>query len=332
MNSLSPAISHWCRRACALGVMLLAHAAWGQGSPAANWPSKPVHMMVPAGAGTAPDIIARVVGDKLAKMWGQPVIIENKPGAGGVIGLSAVKNASRDSHGFVFTPAFALTTTQYMYRPANMDIARDFSAVALVGVSPLMAAVRADSPFNTLSDAIKAARRDPDRFVVATTSQYTLPHLTAVLLGKAAGVPLRSVPFAASAQSVSAVVNGDAQLILDGIPPLEGMVKGGRLKSIALFSEERLPKQPQLPNAAEGYPGLVINGWFGVVAPRGTNPRAVERLHRDIGTVLTQPDVIERMETLGVYPRPMSQAQFAEFLNKERQRWEQVLRDIDARP
>lgn len=316
----------------ALAAFALAHTAGAQGPQPAGWPANPVRMMVPAGAGTAPDIIARVVGDKLSRIWGQPVIIDNKPGAGGVIGMTAVKNAERDSHGFVFTPAFALTTTQYMYRPAKLDIARDFSAVALVGVSPMMAVVRADSPFNTLADVIKQARRDPDHFVVATTSHYTVPHLTAALLAKAAGVPLRSVPFTASSQSVSAVVNGDAQLVLDGIPPLDGMIKGGRLKAIAIFSEERLPKRPQLATVSETYPGLAVNGWFGIVAPAGTQARAIERVNRDIATVLALPDVIERLETLGVYPRPMDQTQFADFWRKERQRWEQVLRDIGAQP
>lgn len=317
---------------CALSLAALAIPSWSQTAPPAEWPTKPVRMMVPAAAGTAPDIMARVLGEKLAKLWGQPVVVDNRPGAGGIIGMTAAKNAERDSHGFAFVPASVITLTPYMYRPTNVDMVRDFTAVAMVGVSPMMAAVRADSPASTLANVIQDARRNPDKFVVATTFQYSVPHLTAELLSKAAGVPLRAVPFTTSGQSVSAVVNGDAHLVLDGIPPLEGMVKGGRLKPLATFSEERLPQRGHIPTAAETYPGLVVSGWFGVLAPTGTHPRAMERVHRDLGAVLAQPDVIERLDGFGVYPKPMSQSQFAEFWNQERSRWEQVLRDVNAQP
>lgn len=317
---------------CALSLAALALPSWGQTPAASDWPTKPVRLMVPAAAGTAPDIMARVLGERLAKLWGQPVVVDNKPGAGGVIGMTAAKNGERDSHGFAFVPAFVITLTPYMYRPTSVDMVRDFTGVAMVGVSPMMAAVRADSPANTLADVIQEARRNPDRFVVATTFQYSVPNLTADLLAKAAGVPLRAVPFTASGQSISAVVNGDAQLVLDGIPPLEGMVKGGRLKPVATFSEERLPKRGQIPTAAETYPGLFVSGWFGVLAPTGTSARAMERVHRDLSAVLAQADVIERLDGFGVYPKPMSQAQFGEYWTKERLRWEQVLRDVNAQP
>ena len=313
----------------ALAIAALTQPVWAQST---DWPTKPVRMMVPAAAGTAPDIMARVIGDRLAKIWGQPVVIDNKPGAGGVIGMVTAKNAERDSHGFAFVPASVITLTPYMYRPTNVDIVKDFTGVALVGVGPMMAAVRADSPMNTLADVIQEARRNPDKFVVATTFAYSVPHLTAELLSKAAGVPLRAVPFTASGQSMSAVVNGDAQLVLDGIPPLEGMVKGGRLKAVGIFSEERMPKRTQIPTAAETYPGLVVNGWFGVLAPTGTSTPAMARMHRDLATVLAQPEVIERLDGFGVYPKPMSQAQFGEYWHKERMRWEQILRDVNAQP
>jgi tripartite-type tricarboxylate transporter receptor subunit TctC len=319
--------------ACALAALAtLAPSAWSQPDKAADWPSKPVRLVVPAAAGTAPDIMARLLGERLSKIWGQPVIIDNKPGAGGVIGMTAIKNAERDSHAFAFVPASVITLTPYMYRPTTVDMARDFTAVGMVAIGPMLAAVRADSPANTLAEVIQEARRNPDKFVVATTFQYSVPHLTAELLSKAAGVPLRAVPFTASGQSISAVMNGDAQLVLDGIPPLEAMVKGGRLKAIAAFSEERLPKRGQLPTVAETYPGLVVNGWFGVLAPTGTQVRAIERFNKDLATVLAQPDVIERLDGFGVYPKPMAPAQFADFWNKERQRWEQVLRDVNAQP
>jgi tripartite-type tricarboxylate transporter receptor subunit TctC len=287
---------------------------------------------MPAAAGTAPDIMARILGDKLGKIWGQSVLVDNRPGAGGVVGMAAARNAERDDHTLVLAPASVLTMTQYMYRPTQVDIPKDFTAVSLVAIGPMMMAVAADSPINTLADLIAAARKDPAKFVVATTFQYSVPHLTADMLSKAAGVPLRSVPFTASAQSISAVINGDAQVVIDGIPPLEAMVKGGRLKAIAAFGETRLPGRPQLPAVSETFPAMVVNGWFGVMAPTGTSPAVVAKVHRDMATVLAQPDVIERLDGFGVYPRPMSTAQFASFWGQERQRWEKALDDVGAQP
>ncbi|MES2536911.1 MAG: tripartite tricarboxylate transporter substrate binding protein [Pseudomonadota bacterium] len=320
------------RTTLALAAALITTVCTSAWSQTADWPTKPVRLLVPAAAGTAPDIMARVLGERLSKIWQQPVVVDNRPGAGGVIGMTAVKNADRDSHGFVFAPASIFTLTPYMYKTSQVDIVRDFTAVAMVGLSPMMAAVSATSPANSLADLIRMAQRDPNKFVVATTFQYSFPHLAAEMLSKAAGVPLRAVPFTNSTQSMSAVVNGDAQMVIDGVPPLDPMIKGNRLKAVAMFSEERLPKRAQLATVAETYPSMVVNGWFGVLAPTGTSARAIERVNRDLATVLSQADVIERLDGLGVYPKVMTQPQFADFWIKERTRWEQVLRDVGAQP
>lgn len=152
------------------------------------------------------------------------------------------------------------------------------------------------------------------------------------MLARAAGVPLRSVPYSNSGQSISAVVGGDAQMLIDGVPPLDPMIKGNRLKAVAIFSEGRVPNRPQLPAASETYPGLVINGWFGVVAPQGTGAAAIQRVNRDLATVLAMPDVISRFDTFGVYPKTMTPAQFGSYWAAERTRWEKVLRDVGAQP
>ncbi len=316
----------------ALCAAALAIAAIGSPAQSNDWPTKPVRWMLPAAAGTAPDIMARVIGDKLGAMWRQPVVIENKPGAGGLIGLTGVKTGEKDDHTFVFAPASVYTLTPYLYKSAHVDLVRDFVPVAMIAVGPMMIAVSATSPADSLSDLIAIARRDPDKFVVATTTQYSLPHLATDVLARAAGVPLRSVPYANSGQSIAAVVSGDAQMLIDGIPPIEAMVKGKRLKAVAAFSDGRLPDRQQLPAVAETYPALVINGWFGVVALQGTSAKAIERLNRDIGSVLAMPDVQAKFEAFGVYPKPMSPAQFGSFWSDERKRWEKVLQDLGAQP
>ncbi|WP_342131034.1 Bug family tripartite tricarboxylate transporter substrate binding protein [Hydrogenophaga sp. OTU3427] len=303
--------------------------AWAQ-SP--GWPQRAVRVVVPAAAGTAPDIMARLLGERLSRIWSQPVVVDNRPGAGGLVGMAAARNAPRDDHILVFSPASVLTLSPYMYKTTQVDIVKDFTAVALVGISPMVAAVSAGSSATSLADVIRAAKAQPDRFVISTTFQYSVPHLAVDMLSKAAGVPLRAVPYSNSGQSIAAVISGDAQMLIDGVPPIDPMVKGGRLKPVAIFSEERLPNRGQLPTASETYPSLVINGWFGFLAPTGASAQAMARVNSDLNAVVAQPDIVERMDAMGVYPRPLSQAQFADFLAKDRSRWEQVLRDVGAQP
>lgn len=296
------------------------------------WPNRIVRFTVPAAAGTAPDIMARTVGDRLSKIWGQPVIIDNKPGAGGVIGMAALKTAERNQHNLGFVQASALTMAQYMFRPTQVDIARDFTGIAMVGMSPMMIAVSSSSQASTLAEVIAQAKRDPDKFIVATAFQYSVPHLAAEMLAKASGVPWRTVPFTQASQSVSAVINGDAQAVIDGVPPLDAMVKSGRLKAVGIFSDARVPGRADLPTVAETYPTMVINGWFGVVAPLGLDPAAADRINRDLATVVKMPDVIERFDTMGVYARNLSPDQFNTFWRQEIERWEGVLKDVGVKP
>jgi tripartite-type tricarboxylate transporter receptor subunit TctC len=219
-----------------------------------------------------------------------------------------------------------------MFKSGTVDIVKDFVPVAMVGISPMMAAVSIESPANTLADVVAMAKKDPDKFVISTTAQYTVPHLAVDMLSKSSGVPMRAIPYTSSGQSISSVLGGDAQVVIDGVPPIDPMVKGKRLKAIAIFSETRVGNRPQLPAAAETYPGLVINGWFGVVALRGTSQAAIDRVNKDLGTVLAMPDVIERLDTLGVYAKTMTPAQFGTYWSDERTRWEKVLKDVGAQP
>jgi tripartite-type tricarboxylate transporter receptor subunit TctC len=312
----------------------LALAQTTTSAPAVVWPTKTVRMMVPAGAGTAPDIMARLVGERLSKMWGQSVVIENKVGAGGVVGMAAVKTAERDNHQLVFAPASVYAMTPYMFRSTQVDIVKEFTGIAMVGLSPRMMAVSATSSANSLADVLAQARKEGTAFVVATPFAYSLPHLTSDLLSKAAGVPMRVVPFTTSAQAISAVVNGDAHVMVDGIPPIDPMVKGGRMKAIASFSEARLPGRSQLATVVESYPSMIVNGWFGISAPAGMPQAVIDKINRDVNSVTTMPEVVERFDTLGVYPaaKPMSPAQFNTFWDQERQRWEKALKDVGAQP
>ena len=320
------------RNSLILTLALTAACCWGSSALAQAWPTKPVHLIVPSPAGTAPDIVARVMGDKLSKAWGQPVIVENRPGAGGMIGLSAIKSGAQDDHTFAFVPASTITLSPYMFKSAQVDVVRDFVPVALVAEGPMMMAVSAASPVNSLADVMAMAKKNPDNFVVTSPFLYSVPHLAGEVLSRAAGVPMRSVPYSNSGAAIAAVMNNDAQIVIDGIPPIDPMVKGGKLKAIAVFSEGRLPNRPQLATVAETYPGMVINGWFGIIAPKGTSDKAIERVNRDVVEVARTPELTEPFDAFGVYARNLTPAQFGKYWNDDRLRWEKVLQDIGAKP
>lgn len=316
----------------AMGLGLVAGPAYAQTAAPAAWPTKPVRLWVPSPAGTAPDIVARVMGEKLSKLWGQPVIVENRPGAGGTIGLGAIKSGTQDDHTFAVAPASTLTLSPTLFKSPQVDIVRDFVPVALVAEGPMMMAVNASSPANTLADVVAMAKKNPNAFVVTSPFLYSLPHLTGEVLGRAAGVPMRAVPYANSGAAIAAVMNNDAQLIIDGIPPIDPMLKGGKLKAIAVFSDVRMVGRPQLPTVAETYPGMVINGWFGIVAPKGTSDKAIERVNLDVAKVVREPDMTERFDSFGVYAKSLTPAQFGKYWTDDRVRWEKVLLDIGAKP
>lgn len=298
---------------------------------AQDWPSKAVRIMVPAAPGTAPDIMVRTVGDRLGKMWGQPVVIENRPGAGGLIGLANVKNSNLDDHTFVFAPASVYVLTPYLYKNSQVDVIQDFVPVTLAAIGPMMIAVNADSQINSMSDLVAAARKHSD-FIISTTSQFTMPHMAVEVLAKAADINVRAMPYSASSQSMGAVINGDAQAVIDGIPPLESMVKGGRLKALGVFSEKRLANREQIPTVMESIdsPSMVINGWFAITAPKGTNDAVIEKASRDISTVLGDPAVATTFDQFGVYPSPSTPVELGSFLSDERARWTKVLADVGA--
>lgn len=315
--------------ASALASIVGAGAASAQSAP---WPSKAVRFVVPAPAGTAPDIAARIVGDKLSRMWGQPVVVDNRPGAGGMVAFSNMKLTAKDDHLFAFAPASAVAMAPYMYKSTQVDIVHDLTPVAFVGETPMVLAVKADSPIANFSELVAAMRRQPDTLVTAVPLQFSMPHLTNELLSKAAGAPLRSVPYPGSSQGASAVVGGDAQVVIDGLPALDGLIQGGRLKALATFAAKRLPAHPDWVAVSETYPGLVVNGWFGVLAMSGLSPIVAQKVNADVANVIAMPDVVEKMVAMGIFPRPMSVPEFTDYITNERNRWEKALRDVGAKP
>lgn len=330
-NPTTPTRAPWRSRRIALGALVAAAllgagSAWSQ----ASWPTRTVRFVVPSPPGTAPDIVARIVGERLAQKWGQAVVIENRPGAGGIVGFSALKNNEKDDHQFGFAPASALMLSPFLFKSAAVDIVRDFTPVAFIGDSPMIVAVNASSPFNSLKDLLAEARKAPDSVVVASPVLYSLPYLAIFMLQKESGTKLRPVPYPGSAQANTAVMANEAQVVIDGLPAMDALVKGGKLKALATFSDKRMPNQPNLPTVNETFAGFDVVGWFGIVASTGTREAIIERVNHDVNEVIMIPEVREKFATFALFSKPMPPAGFGAFLQRERTRWSAVLREVGA--
>ncbi|MBN9369896.1 MULTISPECIES: tripartite tricarboxylate transporter substrate binding protein [unclassified Hydrogenophaga] len=273
------------------------------GSAAAqDWPSRPVRMIVPVGAGSAPDVIARIVGERLANAWGQGVVVDNRPGAGGIPGMSALVRSAPDGYTIGFVPAAMGTITPLVFKNPQFNPDTDLAPVATVGISPLMLAVPASSGIRSMADLAQHAKAHPGKVNFAAPQLNSLPHLAGEMVSKAGGMGLFTVPYRTPPDAVAAVLAGDAVLTVDGVPGLLEHVKSGRLRAVGVTSAQRLPGI-DAPPVADTYPGYEAIGWFQIIAPAGTPPGVIERINADVNRITASSEVTRRLADMGVYPR-----------------------------
>ena len=305
----------------------IAIAALSTAAQAQQWPTKQVRFILPMQPGSAPDIIARLLGDRLTKEWGNQAMVENRPGASGAIGMQAVAKSPADGYTLVFAPAFAFTTVPLTVKNVGYEVERDFTPVARVGGTPMLIAANARFAPSTLSEVIRAAKAQPGKINFANPQLGSLPHLTVEMLNQLAGISFFNVPFNGTIPAITATMNGDTTLVVDGITPLLPHVKSGKLKAIAITSPEVLPGLESIPLAKDVVPGLNVMGWFGIAAPKGTPQAIVQRVNNDVNKALAEPALIERLRELGVYPMPGTVEDFAKFLGEEQRRFAKVVTD-----
>lgn len=291
------------------------------------WPSKPVRLIVPAGAGAAPDVIARIVGEKLAAAWGQGVIVDNKPGAGGIPGMSALARSAPDGYTIGFVPAAMGTITPLVFKNPQFNPDTDLVSAATVGISPLMIAVPAASGIQSVADLAKHAKANPGKVNFAAPQLNSLPHLAGEMVSKAGGMGLFTVPFRAPPEAVTAVLSGDAMLTVDGVPGLLQHVKSGRLRAIGVTSAKRL-SGIDVPAVAETYPGYEAIGWFQIIVPAGTPAAIVERINADVNRITASPEVTTRLGDMGVYPRQDSVAGAREFFVQQQGAMKRLVNEL----
>ena len=291
----------------------------------AQYPQKPLRMIVAGSAGGGPDVIARVLTDKLDPLLGKRVVVENRPGANGLIAMNALRQAPADGYTLGLVQAAIVTTTPLTYKEATYDIDRDYGTVGMVASTPFLFVANAHAPGKSLAEVIALARAKPDDVVIGNPQRASFPHLAAELLAQRSGVRFRQIPFS-SGQGVRAVVSGDIPYYVDG-PNVFPLVKSGTLRVLAVTADRVLPGLEGIPLAKDTVRELTVYGWFMVAVPKGTPAAAIQRLNLEINKAIGMSDVIGRFRDLGAYAMPGSIEDAQRFVRSEKELWAKVIRE-----
>ncbi len=306
---------------------LMAAAMAAAACPAISqaWPDRPVKVYVSTAAGSAPDIVARLITDQLGQMWGKALIVDNRPGAGGNLGAQAAAKSPGDGYTLWFAHATPVVMNQYLFKTPGFDTERDFVPIVRVGVNPMMISVNAALPANDLKSLVTLARGRNDKLSFGTSGSRNIPHLVGVALNHAAGGEMIHVPYKGSQQAAGDTASGQTSIYVDAIPPMVPWLQGARLRALAVTTRNRIPGFEQVPTALEQGIDLVMSGWVSFLAPTGTPRDVVDRVNRDVNTVLARPDIVARMRTLGTYELGGTQKDFERFIADERRLWERAV-------
>ena len=300
-------------------------AAVAATAQAQTWPDRPVKVYVSTAAGSAPDIIARLITDQLAQLWGKPLVVDNRPGAGGNLGAQAAAKSPGDGYTLWFAHATPVVMNQYLFKTPGFDAERDFVPIVRVGVNPMMIAVNPGVPAQGLKDLVALAKASPGKLSFATSGSRNIPHLVGESLNQNTSGALIHVPYKGSQQAAQDTAGGQTNIYVDAVPPMVAWMQGNRLRALAVTTRDRIPGFEHVPTALEQGIDLVMSGWVGFLAPTGTPRDIVERVNRDVNTVLARPEMVTRMRALGTYELSGQLRDFERFIVEERRLWERVV-------
>ena len=311
----------------ALGLTAVAGTAWAQA-----YPSKPIRVIVPFPAGGGTDIIAREVTHKLSSTLGWAIVVENKPGSGGNLGVDAAAKAAPDGYTLALGQTSNLAINPTLYSKMPYDSVKDLAPVSLVASAPLVLVVAADSPYKTLADVVNASKAKPASLNFASPGNGTVAHLTSELLQKTAGVKFTHIPYKGVAQAATDVIGGQVQLYMSSVPTLLGHIKNGKMRAIAVTSLKRVDDLPQVPTVAEsGYKGFEAVTWFGFVAPAGVPKDIVVRLNTEFNKALQTADVKKKLSDQGADVLGGSPEQFGALIKSDIARWAPIVKESGAK-
>jgi tripartite-type tricarboxylate transporter receptor subunit TctC len=314
-----------------LGFLLCLGAALLASPAHAAWPERNVTFIVPASAGTALDTAARIVAERLAQTWGQPVIVENKVGAGGTLGTEYVRRQAPDGYTLLFgAPTHYIS--KYLYPSATFDPVADFEPVARTGVAHMVLLVKADSKYKSLGDIIEAARAHPDQLTYSSAGVGTFSHLAAVMLERLAGIKLRHISYKDAGLAVTDVLGGRIDLTFTAVATAVGQVGPNLARAIATSGEKRSRTMPDVPTLAEsGVPQYAILSWNEIIAAKGVPDAVLSKISDEVSRILSNDDVASRLEKAGVEVSYVPWQELSKSAPAENEKWRQLVLDGGAR-
>ncbi|HEX4943624.1 MAG TPA: tripartite tricarboxylate transporter substrate binding protein [Usitatibacteraceae bacterium] len=296
------------------------------------WPAKAVKFVVPQAPGGATDVFARYMGQKLSVRWGQPVVVENKAGAAGVVGTDAVAKAAADGYTFLVTYAGSQAVNQSLYARLPFDSVKDFQPVATLATIPFLLVVGPDSPHKTFRELIAAAKAKPGSVTYATSGSGSVNHLLSESLKVEAGIDMVHIPYKAISAAMTDVMGGQVDNAFASVPSAIQLVRGGKLRALAVSSAKRNSSAPEVPTIAEmGYPSFDVSPWWGILAPAGTPRAIVDKVNADVTEVLKAPDVQAFFKDQGAEPLLTTPDSFLRLLEDDVKKWAKIVKSSGAR-
>jgi tripartite-type tricarboxylate transporter receptor subunit TctC len=298
-----------------------------------TYPDKPIRIITHSAAGGAPDVMLRIVGDRLGALLGQQIVVLNQPGAGGAVAARAAASAAPDGYTLYMPAASAFVTLAGLQPNLPLEVPRDFIPIGFIGEQPMFLTVTPEIGVSSLQEFIALAKKQPGKLSYAATGRGTMTHLTGELLKSRAGIDVLAVPYTGGApQALNDALGGRLSMVIEGLSALSGAIQGGSMKAIAVGSPERLPDFPNLPAAAEVLPGFNARGWAALVAPVGTPDAIVNKVSDALGKVVGETEVQKKLAVTGSYVRPMSPGEVMAFIQADQQMWKPILERIAANP
>ena len=293
---------------------------------ARSFPSKPLTIVVPFPAGGTSDILARTIGQRLSQAWGQPVVVENRPGASGNIGAAAVAKSPPDGH-TLLVGAAAISTAAALYKEPGFKLFESLTPVTVIGTVPFMLVVHPAMPAKSVAEFVDYAKKHPNKLSLGSGGNGTIPHLGGELFKQRAGIAFTHVPYKGGAQAMADLVAGQLDFTIDGGAHVVSQIDAGRVRMLAVTTPERLAQYPNVPTLAEaGFPGYSASAWQMLLVPAATPRPIVEKIQAEVSRAINAPDIAERFRAMGIVPSGMPTGESEAFLRAEMAKWSDVIK------
>lgn len=313
--------------------LIVLSALLAQSARADDWPDRPIRFIVSQAAGGTPDILCRLVTERVGRGLGQQIFVENRTGGANVIGAQAAAHATPDGYTFFWATAAALVTNPYTFKSLPYDPVKDFEPVGKVADGPFLLLANSDVPAKTLPELVALAKAQPGKLSFATDGVRNFSGLIAAWINKLAGTEIAQVPYATMPQGIQDTIAGRVQLTVLAIPSAAPFLQNGSLHALAISTLQRAPGYENVSPVADTFPGFDFSGWMAVVAPRGTPAGIVERMNREMNVALTQPEIVQGLRKIGFYTTGAgSPEETGQFIHGQFEAWGRVVKEIGIEP